>query len=145
MKIYLSKSEQKELREKGTLEIEREPELARTHKENFVHGIGTDHLWDKIDRKWVYGNCYSYIQEMMNVGRRETDYKGNTSNIWSSGNWWGCQRDLNEYGKLESVTTNGRKNVIQFRLFDIFIFLKPDIEFENYNRVTFKITIKLVK
>jgi hypothetical protein len=146
MKLYLTKAEQKDLLANGTITIEREPVLARTHKSSILHGIGTKQIWNKVDRIWVYGDTKDYYNQMENVGRRATDYPNNSKNVWSGDYWIECERDLNEYGQIGTEFTNGRKNIIRFKLNNMVISeLRQDPDYENYNRITFKINIILVK
>ena len=60
MKLYLTKAEQKYLLANGTITIEREPVLTRTHKSSIIHGVGTKQIWNKVDRIWVYGDIKDY-------------------------------------------------------------------------------------
>jgi hypothetical protein len=60
--IYLTKSEKKELINKGTITIERYNRLPCPNS-SIIHGIGTKYIFDKIDYKWVYGDVDSYIIE----------------------------------------------------------------------------------
>lgn len=146
MKLYLTKLEQKDLLANGTITIEREPELARTQKKHFIHGVGTQHIWDKVDRVWVYGDTKDYYKQMENVGRRAIDYPNNSKNVWSGDYWIECERDLNEYGQIGTIFTNGRKNIISFKLNNMVISeLRQDPDFEQYNRIIFKIIVDLVK
>lgn len=146
MKLYLTKAEQKDLLANGTITIEREPVLTRTHKSSVIHGIGTQQLWNKVDRIWVYGDTKDYYNQMKNVGRRVTDYPDNAKNVWSGDYWIECERDLNEYGQIGTIFTNGRKNIISFKLNNMVISeLRQDPDYENYNRITFKIIVELVK
>lgn len=74
MKIYLSKLERKELLSVKTITVERKPYLSRVNYSSILYGVGTNHLWDKIDRVWVYGNTSSYIKDKCNVDRRKEYY-----------------------------------------------------------------------
>lgn len=138
MKIKLTQAENKLLLNNRLLVIEREPKIARTNKSSFVHGIGTNHLWDKVNRVWVYGNTKEYINSKMNVGRRAEDYPDNNRNVWSGSYWWECERDLFEHTEISA------KNTVDFIIKDVIITLREDKESSLYNRVTFLITLSLV-
>lgn len=145
MRLYLTPLEKKNLKTFNSLTVERMPYLSNTHKKNIIHGIGTQTLFNKIEYHWVFGNCDEYIEKMKNVGRRVEDYPDNKGNIWNGSKWWNCFRDSNEFAKIGDIVTNGRKNIIRFKVEDIFISeLRPHPELELYNQIIFKINITLV-
>jgi hypothetical protein len=58
----------------------------------------------------------------MNVGRRATEYKDNTPNIWNGKHWYEFfGKDQNEYGDKGTIHKNGKKDVISFMVNENFI------------------------
>lgn len=144
MKIYLTQAEKKQLRSNGRIVINREPSPARTSKSSILNGIGTNEVWDKVDRVWIFGDTNDYITKMKNVGRRAVDYPNNGININSGGKWWELDRNINEFGNVGETQVNGRVSKIKFLIVNCFISeLKPDKEDNKYNRVNFKFTLEL--
>jgi hypothetical protein len=145
MRLYLTQKEKTKLSKEGVITIERNPYLSNTSKKNIIHGIGTQSVFDKIDYKWVYGDCDDYIDKMKNIGRRAVDYPDNKGNIWNGSKWWDCLGDSNEFGLKGNVITNGRLNKNSFVIEDIFISeLKQNKKLDEYNQIVFSITIKKI-
>lgn len=144
MKIYLNSKEKSQLNKLGRIVVYREPYSARTSKSSILNGIGLNHIWDKIDRVWIFGDTKEYIDRMINVGRRAVDYPDNGRNTCNGAKWWNFDRSINEYGEIGSIYSNGRNHKITFSIINAFICeLKPDKEDARYNRVTFAFTLEL--
>jgi hypothetical protein len=145
MKLYLTKKEKNLLCKEGTITIERNPYLSNTSKRNIIHGVGTQHVFDKVDYRWVFGNCDDYVDKMKNIGIRAVDYPDNKGNRCNGSTWWEFLKDSNEFGLKGGVITNGRLNKISFIIEDIFISeLRPNKKIELYNQIVFSITIKII-
>jgi len=114
MKLTLTTFEKKKLTSNKSITIERE--LSNQPKCSIIFGVGTKQVWDKVDRVWAFGNAESYVESMVNVGRRATDYPNNTTSSLSGCNWWECIRDLNPYAQPNETIVSGRKNPILFKI-----------------------------
>lgn len=144
-KIYLTKSEKKELLKSGTIVIERKPCLTNTSKSSIIHGIGIKEFFNKIEYIWVYGDTDDYIEKMKNVGRRKTDYPDNKGNVWNGSKWFEFNRSIDDFGQLNDIQTNGRVHKIQFFIQDMFVKeLRQNPKFKEYNQKIIEIKIKLV-
>ena len=134
MKLTLSAKEKKLLLANYSIEIERIVDVPAP-SQSIVHGIGDEHLWDKIDRRWVYGNVQDYIRTMKDIGRRGTEYR-------NSSEWYECQRCLNEFGELNTKIVNGRSNIIEFNIVERHIDLRPK-ENTDYFNIVLMMRVKL--
>lgn len=114
-KLYLTADEKKRLAKECSIDVERVAYLPAP-KSSIVHGIGDRCLFDRIDYCWVYGNTAEYIKAMKNVGRRATDYKHNLKNTWNGAYWWDLERQHEDCYQLNKLMTNGKKNVVSFRV-----------------------------
>lgn len=136
MKIFLTKEEKESLAAKGSEIIERSIRIP-VPEGTIIYRTGNSYLWDKIDRVWVYGNTERYIKDKKNVGRRKTDYKNNTQNIWSGGMWWDCYRQIDEWGTIGKMMQSGIKDPLFFQITEL-----NANRIEN-NQVICKIKIKV--
>lgn len=118
MKLALTKSEKKDLIVNKSIVIERE--LRNEPNSSIIFGIGTKHVWDKIDRCWVFGDTEGYVESKKNVGRRAIDYPNNTGNNWNGNNWWECNFEMNPFGAVNESIVSGRKNPILFKIDKIY-------------------------
>lgn len=88
-------------------------------KTSIIYGRGHKHLWDKIDRVWVYGDCDSYIKDKINVGRRAEDYPNNTVNNWSGKPWYDLYESTPKDIKIGSKI-NGIYTVTEIKISQLF-------------------------
>lgn len=145
MKLYLTNNEKKQLLLNETLEVERVCYIPAP-KNSIIHGIGYGGIFDKVDYRWVYGNTADYIKKMKNAGRRKQDYPNNTKNINSGAHWYEFpNRVEDEFGLLGDRIKNGRTNVINFRIADIYISeLRPQSKNE-YKQIVLKIKVVIIE
>ncbi len=139
MKLNLTKEERKALIAKGTIMIEREQKTG-VPTSSIAYGLGNTYLWDKVDRVWVYGDTDSYKADMMNIGRRRTDYPNNGKNINSGNCWWECEKAITDLDNTDKPMTNGIKNPLTFQIRDMLMVgfkdfkLKDRKDFDQNNK-----------
>lgn len=104
--IYLSKTEQAELKAKGTLTIERKGwEPAPKHA--IIYGKGYGRLFDKIALQWVYGDVDRYII-----------HKAIDPN-YAQADWFSQKGFVDEFGDIGHVHVNGTRSQLMFKVTDI--------------------------
>ncbi len=145
MKLALTPIEKKKLISNKIITIERA--LNNEPNGSIIFGIGTKHLWDKVDRVWVFGDVESYIESMKNVGRRAWDYPDNTTNDQSGCCWWECVRDINPYSRPNQNIISGRTKPLTFKIltinFDRFINSEIYPNGKSYLKPVLKIQLSL--
>ena len=119
MKLSLTKKEKDILDAKGHLFVERS--VMREPKNSIIYGIGINHVWDKVDQRWVLGDTQKYIHDKKNVGRRKEDYKDNGKNTWSGAFWWDCERSLNPFSEIGETIQSGKIYILRFHIEEVFI------------------------
>lgn len=144
MKLFLTDLEKKEIQTKGSIVIERT--LNNEPSSSIIYGHGHKHVWDKVDRVWVFGDTEKYIKDKKNVGRRKEDYPNNTRNHWNGAHWWECERTMNPYGELKTPIVSGIKNKFKFQIDTVVVDrFETNTKFkEGYLNPVLKLKLKLV-
>jgi len=149
MKLYLTPTEKKNLRENKDIEgyTERKYYLPAAVG-SILHGIGTGRLFDKIGYYWVYGDIQNYVNKMNKVDRR-AEYQRSmepTVDVYnlkynSTQYWFDCVGTDNEWGNTGDYVTNGRVNKLNFKITNVFISELRQGK-GKYKDIIFKIYIK---
>lgn len=115
-KIYLSPKEKQDIANNGAVEIERKSSIPAPPS-SILHGVGKKSMWDKVARKWVYGDTDAYIEENKLVGRRGSEYPPPAMRNTTNGSqWFEFNKVTDEFGELGDVMRSGRKQPILFMI-----------------------------